>query len=439
MQNIFPSLVPVLFLFRTAGGRVQHRLPGLHSGAAQRRPARPSTSPVTGNDAGKRGPGKLTASSSQSGPAGCGEGAEFTRARGAAAALPPRWVSCVATSAARPRCFPAQPPQGEPWCRRRRSGRLSSRPPPVVVRKAAAAAMALSVAQQVLVSAVLVLCVLVVMPRMFGAGGGRAGSSVRGGQADPRPHRRGSPQAIHQARPNPGYSEGRTYQGIQQMRNAMEKEIKSERTRGNGRDLAFTLMPLYALGVGVFAAYKFLKMKSQEESLSKKEKNTEDKAKETEHQLLELEQHLAQTEKMLNSLLTQLDPLSNCVNALACEQKDEIMTQLQSIRRLMKESGLDKSENKMKDVSHICNEKLEDLIQSFAEHSPEKEIDDQEDSNEDLLEHVDNDYKIEEDQLYEECDVNQVFEPDVVEDQEMINKDVLEPEETGLRRRNRNE
>lgn len=36
------------------------------------------------------------------------------------------------------------------------------------------------------------------------------------------------------------------------------------------------------------------------------------------------------------------------VNALACEQKDEIMTQLQSIRRLMKESGLDKSENKMK-------------------------------------------------------------------------------------------
>lgn len=43
------------------------------------------------------------------------------------------------------------------------------------------------------------------------------------------------------------------------MRNTMEKEIKSER-RGNGRELAFTLMPLYALGVGVFAAYKFLKV-----------------------------------------------------------------------------------------------------------------------------------------------------------------------------------
>ncbi|KFV78588.1 hypothetical protein N308_02097, partial [Struthio camelus australis] len=91
----------------------------------------------------------------------------------------------------------------------------------------------------------------------------------------------GSPQTVHQVHPNTGNSEGKTYQSIQQMRNAMEKEIKSERTRGNGRDLAFTLMPLYALGVGVFAAYKFLKMKSQEESLSKKEKNTEDKAKET--------------------------------------------------------------------------------------------------------------------------------------------------------------
>uniref|UniRef100_A0A8C3SVK6 Resistance to inhibitors of cholinesterase protein 3 N-terminal domain-containing protein n=1 Tax=Chelydra serpentina TaxID=8475 RepID=A0A8C3SVK6_CHESE len=117
---------------------------------------------------------------------------------------------------------------------------------------------------------------------------------------------------------------------------------------------------------GVFSAYKFLKMKSQEGSSSKKEKNTEDKAKETEHQLLELEQHLAQTEKNLNSLLTQLDPLSNCVNALACEQKEEIMTQLQSIRQLMKESGLDKSEMKLKNVNHTCNEKLEDLIQSFG-------------------------------------------------------------------------
>ncbi|KFQ41386.1 hypothetical protein N333_09013, partial [Nestor notabilis] len=91
----------------------------------------------------------------------------------------------------------------------------------------------------------------------------------------------GSPQTVYQVHRDPGNSDGNTYQSIQQMRNAMEKEIKNERTRGNGRELAFTLMPLYALGVGVFAAYKFLKMKSHEESLSKKEKSTEDKAKET--------------------------------------------------------------------------------------------------------------------------------------------------------------
>ncbi|XP_040409559.1 coiled-coil domain-containing protein 107 [Cygnus olor] len=303
--------------------------------------------------------------------------------------------------------------------------------------------MALSVVQQAVVSAVLVLCALLAAPRMLGGGGGRAGRAPRGARAGPGPHdpraqHGGSPQAVHQVHLNPGNSEGHTYQSIQQMRNAMEKEIKSERTRGNGRDLAFTLMPLYALGVGVFAAYKFLKMKAHEENLSKKEKSTEDKAKETEHQLLELEQHLAQTEKMLNSLLTQLDPLSNCVNALACEQKDEIMTQIQSIRRLMKESGLDKSENKMTDVNHICNEKLEDLIQSFAEHPQEKELDDREDdSNEDLHEDVDDDYKIEEHELYDECEVHR-FEPDVVEDQEMMNKNVIESE-MGLRRRNRYE
>ncbi|XP_061852226.1 coiled-coil domain-containing protein 107 [Colius striatus] len=307
--------------------------------------------------------------------------------------------------------------------------------------------MVLSAVQQVMVSVVLVLCVFVVMPRMFGgggSGGGRAGRSPQGGKAspghyDPRQHRRDSPQTVHQVHLNPGSSDSNAYQSIQQMRNAMEKERKSERTRGNGRELAFTLMPLYALGVGVFAAYKFLKMKSREENLCKKEKSTEEKAKETEHQLLELEQHLAQTEKMLNSLLTQLDPLSNCVNALACEQKDEIMAQLQSIRRLMKESGLDKSENNMKDFSHVCNEKLEDLIQSFAEHSQEKDMDDREDdSNEDLLEDVDNDYKIEEHELYDECEVHQ-FETDVVEDQEMINSDAFESEELGLRRRNKHE
>lgn len=60
---------------------------------------------------------------------------------------------------------------------------------------------------------------------------------------------------------NLGNSEKKTYENIQQIRNAMEKELKTERTRGNGRDFALTLMPLYAIGVGVFALYKFLKVK----------------------------------------------------------------------------------------------------------------------------------------------------------------------------------
>ncbi|XP_062991060.1 coiled-coil domain-containing protein 107 [Elgaria multicarinata webbii] len=243
------------------------------------------------------------------------------------------------------------------------------------------AAMVLSSMHQALVSVVLVLCVFVVMPRMFG-GGGRSPRAAKSspGRRDPHQHRHGGAEGILQSQMNSETTGSKTYQSIQQMRNAMEKELKTERTRGNGKDFALTLMPLYALGVGVFALYKFLKMKSQEENLSKKKKNTEEKTKETEHQLLELEQHLAQTEKMLNSLLTQLDPLSSCINALASEQKDEIMVQLESIRKLMKESGLDKSAVKPQDVNHTCQEKLEDLIQSFSEH-PEAEMDEGGDEN----------------------------------------------------------
>ncbi|XP_019398743.1 PREDICTED: coiled-coil domain-containing protein 107 isoform X1 [Crocodylus porosus] len=303
--------------------------------------------------------------------------------------------------------------------------------------------MALSVRQQALVSLALVLCAFVAML------GGRA---RRAGPSQSRP---GGPEGSHPSHVNPGSSESKTHQSFQQMRNAMGKEMKSERTRGNGKDIAFTLMPLYAIGVGMFAAYKFVKlcssnnefhqgkctMKSQEESSSRKDETIEDKAKETEHQLLELEQHLAQTEKMLNSLLTQLDPLSNCVNALACEQKDEIMTQLRSIRQLMKESGLDKSEMKLKGDNHTCNEKLEDLINSFGEHLQEEEVDDNEDcNNKDLLEDTDDSYGMEEPELCgNKLTVSQLIKSDVVEVQDIINKDVLEPEETILRRRNRYE
>ncbi|MEE6480642.1 hypothetical protein FKM82_012635 [Ascaphus truei] len=225
--------------------------------------------------------------------------------------------------------------------------------------------MALSVSHQVMLSVSLALCVCVLMPRIFG-----------GGTTKPEPRR--SPQPFLQRESHGkdhlqrGGSEGKTYSNIQQMRNVVEQELKTEKTSGSGRSMAFTLMPLYAIGVAVFAAYKFTKIKKKEKSLSKREKQAdENKTKETENQLLELEHHLVQTEQMLNSLLTQLDPISNCVNTLANEQRDEIMNQLQSIRQLMKKSGIDKSASS-NPANQICKDTLEDLIHSFKE--PESDV-----------------------------------------------------------------
>lgn len=62
----------------------------------------------------------------------------------------------------------------------------------------------------------------------------------------------------------------------------------------------------------------------------------------------------------------------------------------------------------------------------------------EDDCNEELLEHIDNDYKIEEHELHDECEIHQL-ESDVVEDEEMISKDAIESEEMALRRRNRYE
>ncbi|XP_034259450.1 coiled-coil domain-containing protein 107 [Pantherophis guttatus] len=300
--------------------------------------------------------------------------------------------------------------------------------------------MALSSMQQVFVSVVLVLCLFVVMPRIFN-GGGKSPRSAKTSSGRPAPHqpRHGGAEKILHTPTNFESPESKTYQSIQQMKSAMEKELKTERTKGNGRDFALTLMPLYAISVGVFALYKFLKMKSQEESLSKKEKNAEEKTKETEHQLLELEQHLAQTEKMLNSLLTQLDPLSSCINTLASDQKNEIMEQLESIRKMMKESGLDKSAMKPEDISHhTCQEKLEDLIESFSNH-PEVKIDEdiyEKCEHDALFEDMEESYGIKKYQRFDhEYLLSTMEEPKKME---VTNRDITELD-TGLRRRLRNE
>lgn len=60
--------------------------------------------------------------------------------------------------------------------------------------------------------------------------------------------------------PSPGPSPGP--ESLQQMKRLMEQEMKNDKYKTNSnKGYVFTLMPLYAIGVGVFAAYKFLKVK----------------------------------------------------------------------------------------------------------------------------------------------------------------------------------
>ncbi|KAM4677418.1 coiled-coil domain-containing protein 107 [Discoglossus pictus] len=227
--------------------------------------------------------------------------------------------------------------------------------------------MALPVSQRVMLSVSLALCACILIPRIFGGGGRGTGDPT----TTPNPQRM-SPSHAGTHRESQGKdhirtggSERKTHSTVQQMKNVMEQELKKDKANVGGRSIAFTLMPLYAIGVAVFAAYKFAKLKTKDGHQSQKEKEAANKkTKQTEMQLLELESHLSQTEQMLNTLLMQLDPLSNCVNTLGNEQKADIMNRLQSIRRLIKESGMDKSA-----LSHpanqTCSDELEDLIHSF--------------------------------------------------------------------------
>ncbi|XP_056133813.1 coiled-coil domain-containing protein 107 [Lampris incognitus] len=224
--------------------------------------------------------------------------------------------------------------------------------------------------QQVVVVFTVLLFTFVVLPRMFGVGTGTGPKETRG--FDPRYNRkvgpgpgavRGQPVSMNA----PGSPQ--TVENMQQMKMMMEQEMKSEKYKSNSnKGYVFTLMPLYAVGVGVFAAYKFMKIKSADESQGQKNKVTTGarKSAEAENQLNELEQRLAQTERMLNSILTQLDPLTNCVKSVAQEQKNEIMSQLQTIRYLMKKRGMDWPPINIPDPS--CQRNLDSLIESLAAH-----------------------------------------------------------------------
>ncbi|KAM4615584.1 uncharacterized protein ACJ7VT_010668 [Polymixia lowei] len=222
--------------------------------------------------------------------------------------------------------------------------------------------MVLSPSQQLVVAFTAVLFTCVVLPRMFGSKEAREPRYSR--QAGPGP---GAVRGQSVSMNAPGSAQ--TLENMQQMKMIMEQEMKSDKYKPNSnKGYVFTLMPLYAVGVGVFAAYKFLKIKSADDSRAQKNKVTKGTAKsaEAENQLNELEQRLAQTERMLNSILSQLDPLTICVKSVAQEQKNEIMSQLQTIRHLMKKRGMDCPPLNIQEAS--CEHNLDNLIESLAAH-----------------------------------------------------------------------
>nr|XP_061809498.1 coiled-coil domain-containing protein 107 [Nerophis lumbriciformis] len=202
--------------------------------------------------------------------------------------------------------------------------------------------MVLSTSQQVALAFTAVLFTFVVLPKMFGVG---TGAKPKESRLDPRYSRKVGSGVLRGPAVSVGApSSHQSAESMQQMKKLMEQEMKGDKfkSNNNSKGYVFTLMPLYAVGVGVFAAYKFLKIKSSDDEAQKdKFAKGAKKSAEAENQLNELEQRLAQTERMLNSILTQLDPLTNCAKSVAQEQKNEIMTQLQTIRYLMKKRGMD--------------------------------------------------------------------------------------------------
>ncbi|XP_060885426.1 coiled-coil domain-containing protein 107 isoform X3 [Labrus mixtus] len=228
--------------------------------------------------------------------------------------------------------------------------------------------MVLSTSHQVALAFTAVLFTFVVLPRMFGVGGG---SGTKESRFDPRYSPGSGPSAVRGQSINanaPGSPQ--SPENVQQMKKLMEQELKNDKYKtnnnnNNSKGYVFTLMPLYAIGVGVFAAYKFLKIKSSDDQAQKtKLTKGAKKSVEAENQLNELEQRLAQTERMLNSILTQLDPLTNCVKSVAQEQKNEIMSQLQTIRYLMKKRGMECPPLNLNEAS--CGRNLDELIESLG-------------------------------------------------------------------------
>ncbi|KAB5541859.1 hypothetical protein PHYPO_G00084780 [Pangasianodon hypophthalmus] len=216
--------------------------------------------------------------------------------------------------------------------------------------------MVLSSSQQLVLLFTAAICLFVIFPRFFTGGSARDNKAL-----DPRFRKGPHPGPA----PGPAPPQRGPPDNVQQVQRLVEQEVRKEKAKisSNNKGYVFTLMPLYAIGVGLFAAYKFLKIKSADDTRAQKERTARGlrKSEETENQLNELEQRLAQTEKMLNSILTQLDPLTNCVKSVAMDQKNEIMTQLQCIRHLMKKRGMQYAPTEAS-----CERNLDNLIESLS-------------------------------------------------------------------------
>ncbi|XP_026003327.1 uncharacterized protein LOC113009317 isoform X1 [Astatotilapia calliptera] len=316
--------------------------------------------------------------------------------------------------------------------------------------------MVLSTSQQVALAFTGVLFMFVVLPRLYGFGSGTAAKDAK---LDARHSRKAGPARGQPINMN---GAGQSPENLQQMKKRVEQELKSDKYKSSSnKGYVFTLMPLYAIGVGVFAAYKFLKIRSTDNKAQKdKFAKGAKKSMEAENQLNELEQRLAQTERMLNSILTQLDPLTNCVKSVAQEQKNEIMSQLQTIRYLMKKRGMDcpplhatSGERNLDDLieslgasdtsdKQPSSEKAEPTARVSEEHSDIKHEAEGEETKEVRPEEYDGDETV------EECDREEEEEEGGWEHSELIPslEASRETEEigaeqlvSGLRRRNRPE
>ncbi|XP_069760420.1 protein RIC-3 [Narcine bancroftii] len=225
------------------------------------------------------------------------------------------------------------------------------------------------------------LCALVVVPRMlFPSGRGKEAAPPAADGAPWRPAS-GRSQPLHTNSESNG-PKGQANTRMQQMRN---QETNTEMTQGRSKGLIFQLLPLYAIGIGVYVVYKLMQVqfKEKEKLSNEKKKQVEDKKKNTENQLSELEVRLAQTERMLDSLVKELDPLTSCVNAVASGQKNEIMTQLHEIRKLIKKRQAPDIDGELHSIAQDFKGYIEEAEKKTQEIEDQAFPDSEEDSLED--------------------------------------------------------